>query len=564
MAAAAPPPTYDAATTGDAAFTLPEVLALPETMPVTWVFVVDGSGSMDLACEMAGAETNLRRWQVVEHSVRAALRTMPPTDRVTIVVYSNTAGTVCHDATPVEADAAFKPVGAAMFVHERPLEGLPRREGTNIQAGLDLAHKLHADTTANLHVVLLTDGDQNRGDAWRSPMVTGKPPTATLHTLAFGMSESARSKSTDPELLYRLSAAGGGVFNFIPDLGMAATVFSNLLCYARTGGAPNPADQPLAKLLSQHIVGGTTQARFRQALDALAIDNAAIEQDIETELMLAVDPAQLNRWGAAYALAYASHLERGHPANFKDKGWTRFETPEYTARYGAYSAAFDALEPPKAIVVDGYTGAQSLSAASAVMSMSAFNSAGNPCVSGDTYFKAVRDAAEPGNFLHELTMASELKIGDHVLDGNGGTVTITHIVKTERDPTEPIKMVRLGTGFRRLEITPWHPVLFDMRHRSGQPQKLWRFPNDLGDAENMLGFSAIYSFAVKPNGTATTMAANGYGVATLAHEHTDNDVIEHPFLGTAACLEGLSTTETTVVKGVTRDPATGLVNGWAF
>jgi len=92
---------------------------------------------------------------------------------------------------------------------------------------------------------------------------------------------------------------------------------------------------------------------------------------------------------------------------------------------------------------------------------------------------------------------------------------------------QEVNMIELDGG---LTITPWHPI-------KDPDTNEWVFPHYYGE-NKMTYVDDWYNLVLE---TGHIAHINGYEVATLGHDFTDNDVIRHPYFGTQAVIEDLKT-----------------------
>lgn len=196
-------------------------------VPVDVVCVVDVSGSMATSCTVkdsdgAESETGHTSLSLVQHSVKAILNLLTPSDRLAVVKYSDAITTV-FGLTPV--------VPTAIRRLTTQIESISAGGSTDIWGGLERGLRLFTDSEGDAtstrvrHVFLLTDGQPNvrppRGEvAMLQDFMDRSGPQIFVHTFGFGY-------NLDSELLCAIAKTGRGTYGFIPDGGFVGTLFVN-------------------------------------------------------------------------------------------------------------------------------------------------------------------------------------------------------------------------------------------------------------------------------------------------------------------------------------------------
>jgi len=160
------------------------------------------------------------------------------------------------------------------------------------------------------------------------------------------------------------------------------------------------------------------------------------------------------------------------------------------------------------------------------------------CFTGDSLI-----TLENGDTIY----VEELIKGDVLWGGHHVNVVLKTIVEKEVD------MVLFNTG---LGITPWHPI------KISEDSNEWVFPWQL-DHICKVYVENYYNLVLESGHIAHL---NGFCVATLGHNFTENEVIRHPYFGTEKVIEDLKKMEgwkdgfLLLENHPTRDPLTGLIN----
>ncbi len=178
---------------------------VPEARPpANLVFLVDSSGSMD--------EPN--KLPLLINSLRLLLDTLAPEDRVAIVTYAGTAGTVL-EPTPVSEP------GRIMDALMRLRAGGSTAGGEGIRQAYLLAERSFVEGGIN-RVILATDGDFNVGitdpDALEGYIARKRESGVYLSVLGFGMG------NYNDALMQRLAQNGNGNAAYIDTLSEARKV----------------------------------------------------------------------------------------------------------------------------------------------------------------------------------------------------------------------------------------------------------------------------------------------------------------------------------------------------
>ena len=577
-----------------------------QRQPVVLLAIVDNSGSMAEPAAPAagsGAELGYTRLDLVKHAVRTMAAILGPDDKFGIVSFSN-------DARVLLTPTAMDDAGRARV--NSALDSLHPDASTNIFDGIKKAAALIADPAYNQsHIVgmLLTDGFPNinppRGIVPTLQNMT-MPNPWTLHTFGFGY-------SLDSALLAELAEWGHGLFGFIPDATMVGTVFINALAHTLsmaslgetftfsdggrlhthfTGpvayGQPRdylfeiqdtvtnfnttavPAGDPehvlihrlfvdTIKTALQRAKSGAPAAETKALLMAFADTFSALDHPIvkallrdlrsdkEGEGQVGMAPEYFTRWGEHYMRAYIRAQTLQQCMNFKDPGLQIYGGDLFHSLQDLGDKVFCDLPAPtpSRAVYSSYGGAgvaAPAGAAAPILSMSVFHNASAGCFAPETLIR-MADGTH--------TMITELQRGDVVFTPDGPANVVALVVCGSYNRTQPMTM--LGS----LVITPWHPV----RRNYGAP---WEYPADIAGYHDRL-MSTVYNLVLDKH---HVVVADGYHALTLGH-HILEPVAAHPYFGTDAVIhdlmkqpgwaEGRPTYRNLVA---TRDPTTGLINGW--
>ena len=209
----------------------------PVRKPIDLIAIVDNSGSMGEIADAEAAEPmGYTRMDLVKHTIRTMAAVLQPQDTLSIVSYSTSARVVIRPTTVTEQGRAR--------IHAA-LDTIHPDSQTNIYDGIRQAAMLANSPELagrNIVALLLTDGFPNVNPP------RGIVPTLrslemknrwSLHTFGFGY-------KLDSALLTEIAQWGNGLFGFIPDCSMVATIFinflSNMLCSASSNATVTVGD----------------------------------------------------------------------------------------------------------------------------------------------------------------------------------------------------------------------------------------------------------------------------------------------------------------------------------
>jgi len=202
----------------------------PSRQPISLILIVDNSGSMaEVADNEAKESFGYTRMDLVKHTIRMIGGVLSSNDTLAIITYSTTAHVVIG-STQMNEEGRAK-MNAVLDI-------IKPESQTNIAAGISLAMEMVNDSSMdgrNIVGVLLTDGFPNINPP-RGLLTTLQRKIMrnkwTLNTFGFGY-------NIDSALLYELAEWGNGLFGFIPDCSMVATIFINFLATILTTASTN-------------------------------------------------------------------------------------------------------------------------------------------------------------------------------------------------------------------------------------------------------------------------------------------------------------------------------------
>lgn len=187
--------------------------------------VVDISGSMGTEAKLkttSGSESHgLSLLDITKHAVKTIAKSLLPSDRLALVVYSDTARTV-FELTPMNDPAKARVL--------KQVDDLQTEGSTNLwdglHTGLELLKKEATGGSRLRSLLLLTDGLPNisppRGEV---PMLKrykeqNQQLSCIISTFGFGY-------DINSELLNEIAIEGSGMYAFIPDCSFVGTAFVN-------------------------------------------------------------------------------------------------------------------------------------------------------------------------------------------------------------------------------------------------------------------------------------------------------------------------------------------------
>jgi uncharacterized protein YegL len=162
---------------------------------------------------------------VVKHALNTAIHTLGPNDTFALVPFSTTAH-VALPFTAMDASGLAKAIAAVNSMHPQATTNM----WDGMKKALDLVHS-SADPSKQSAIFVFTDGVPNQIPPQGHQAAYEEYQRE--HRVCANMSCFGFGYNLDSALLDNMSSIGGGVYSFIPDVGMVGTVFvhavSNLL-----------------------------------------------------------------------------------------------------------------------------------------------------------------------------------------------------------------------------------------------------------------------------------------------------------------------------------------------
>jgi Mg-chelatase subunit ChlD len=477
--------------------------------------ILDTSGSMgESATNVQDAEgLNFSRLDLVKHSMRtvAAMLNQKDNTYMGILKFSTSCKRIMRPTL-------MNSYGLKMAT--QAIDSLYPEGSTNVWDGLRLA--LEDIQTVRKHkpkirveMILLTDGE---------PTASLSPPMGIVQTFSRALPDSTGivlstfgfGYNLDTKLLGDLCEKGSGIYGYIPDCSMVATVFINYCSHilAKEKVKVDYEQEEIMRKVAEELKGisrvGMEQLQnLKEFLLAKKAD--LFLQDLESDdpnkgqLMKAISNEGWYRsWGKNHLLSYRRALEQKVCINFKDAVVQLFKTPEFEQIQEKGNDLFAALPAP---VPRGHT-RESFQATG--FTMNTFNTADGGCFLGRCLVE-MRDGSKK--------RVDEIKKGD-VLSNNSVVICVV-----ERIMNRVIKLVKLPGG---LVITPWHPIrIYGAK---------WMFPCMYMLKVDKLYVDKVYDFVLAGEGIAIIDKVE---VATLGHGFTTDEVIRHDYYGTGAVIQDL-------------------------
>jgi len=544
---------------------------------VTYVCIIDISGSMSEFAGCAEGNKSFTRLDLVKHVLRVLITSLTEDDFLSIISFSNEPRIEFNLLPMTDLNKEI----AKMAVSELNTEG-----GTYTGNAIKLAYQLmnwaKEDTLKS--IILLTDGEDSEGDPvlMRKFDEAKKSPGVQLNT--FGFSNGVKS-----DTLQTLALKGRGTFGFIPDQSMIGTIFVNFLAntfqtfcqdifiklsdgykfmsskeenkitlqYGRTrnilikkeAGCNEPlkvslgVDQKNMYEISTDQVRPDNEfdiqlARYKMLdlvlnpeLPLVTIEEYERSNDLQIKEFLEefrnVDEVNQNNeqiklslqywnsWGAHYLRSFCFAHKLEQCMNFKAPSMKFYRSPHFDDIVGKLTDIFCDLPPP--IPTGGYYSHSNGSA----INMSSIMDSNNGCILSSCLVKL-----ESG----ELRKISDLKKGDILENGS----KVVCLIKSKYSS----HMVKLND----LVITPYHPIIYKDK---------WRFPIDILD-ENMRktdeeiknpNFCLIESSKERTVCNLVLDAQHkacveGFECVTLGHGLMD-ETVRHPYYGSDRVIEEL-------------------------
>ncbi len=569
-------PTFDLDPTVDAnGFTTVPGIIKPEKVLIA---VLDTSGSMSEAASDAKTQETgglvFSRMDLVKHSMRtvAAMMGDTPNTSLALISFDSAAKTIMR----------ISDMKTSMDQANRGIDSLYPGGATNIWDGLRAAIQeaeevYRRNPMADIHICLLTDGEPTESllppsglrETLRNKLLKTVP--LKIHTFGFGY-------RLDSKLLYDLCVIGGGMYGYIPDCSMVASVFINYCATILSKGAPIVLDEnsktavekvvSVLKDIRMDGAGHCPDVSWHRASDAneggslgpknpfaqvqtfLATYLDTAESPMYEALVVDIDHADPNkgqlmkalscydwfkRWGYNHILAYSRALELEICANFKDQALQLFATESFKEIQAKGNELFAEIPAP---IPQGYTQASfAAMTQSTGFTMDMFNTADGGCFGGECIVSLANGKTK---YVKECVRGDVLE--------NGSVIRCVVRRRVGRE----VKMVRFpGPNGGGLLITPWHPVRASEKLR-------WMFPCLWLNKVEKVYMEDFYDFVLESkalqakNGPSSSdeghmvlegenhwATINGLQVITLGHGVKDDPVANHEFYGTQKIIDDL-------------------------
>lgn len=556
------------------------------------IFVLDVSGSMGTKYTGQGPEdAGVSRLDLVVHSVKMALATIPASYRVGIVSFSTGARTV---AELQHLTQSAKDHMIAKLHELRP------EFDTNAWAGLrralDITRSDASVTEEDTHILLLTDGEcSTNPPRGLAETLNDQKFRGVVHTVGYGI-------DLDVKMLQSIAANHGGYFMFSPSIDMVGTIFVNFIATLLATSASRVAiggveiggivsgQSKYIKPGTPRVDDGTVHMRMElldseeitrakanmRVLDILSNvtcvanakecvntlitllhtfpEDAHIQEykyavfekpgeELHTgQLSKAVD--FWSRWGRIYFATTVHALKMQYCANFKDNFLQQFgSSPEFKKWQTLAEKAF--LDTEIQLRSADSHGVHSIGSV-------AYYQPSGGCMAAETLVPIIRDG------VSMCVSIAHVRRGDVVQTTPDKFATVDALVEMRAH-------ARVLSVVNGVFITPYHPVCLS----SGLA---WQFPCNIVRA--VVDYDGpVYSILLKERYAggfvvhAEDMAP--FYVASLAHGDVTSEVLGHEFFGSQALRKSIMSSndyrknKTVRVAGELRDPHTR-VCGWIF
>ena len=409
----------------------------------------------------------------------------------------------------------------------------------------------NTDADADIHILLLTDGESTSGvtnsDEILSLLSTtldlifnkiGKIPK--IHTIGFG-------NQINSTLLYNISKLSKGIYTYVSDLSMIGNVVASCLSSMLIPKKIidfNIKDHIIDYfvdflnyvLCSNTVYLNSTKESNYQQLESLIRYYESIENDDFVSLLLLdlkntedINNGQIykalllenfNIWGKNYLYAVLSAYDNYIVPNNKDNATKYFKGENYDTIFNTIKNLFCDIIPPIPSVKNYATNNSNIP----IPMNRIFNAGG--CYGKDTFIKT--------NSQLRYTRISDLQKGDTVstLDG---IVEIEAVIK--------LKYTGKLYGNDYYKFTPWHPILINYRNNN-EMKSLFPIENNIFD-EYDIENEYVYDLVLKSN-TGNRRIVELYTNidyirlfgATFGQTY-NNEIFNHEFFGSEMIVDCL-------------------------
>jgi len=538
----------------------------PVRKPIDLIAIVDNSGSIGEVADAEATESyGYTRMDLVKHTIRTMAAVLQPQDTLSIVSYSTSARVVIRPTAVTEHGRAR--------IHAA-LDTIHPDSQTNIYDGIRQAANLANSPELagrNIVALLLTDGFPNVNPP------RGIVPTLrnlelknrwSLHTFGFGY-------KLDSALLSEIAQWGNGLFGFIPDCSMVATIFinflSNMLCTAAANATvtvgdsvfqtgpilygqprdfvfPYVGDTPICKLNGQRVecvsqnidsfaearsqyimaledsITKAKKGKYVDALLALEVVFMGLQTNmtpakqfmrdihgLEPEGQIGMAPTEL------YFARWGEHYMRSYLRAQQLEQCMNFKDPGLQI-YGGDLFHENQMAADKAF--DALPPPEPSGREKHAINMyspsprsltATFNNPSGGCFGGECKVRMLDESKKA---------IKDVEPGELIWTPTGAALVIALVTCNTTAKSQPMSRIN------GLSITPWHPILLGDK---------WVFPADLYFySERMV--QTVYNLVLDKG---HVVEVEGTLACTLGHRFK-GPVIEHPFFGTDRVIEDLT------------------------
>ena len=342
-------------------------------------------------------------------------------------------------------------------------------------------------------------------------------------------------------------APAGDTSEFAKAKRVYADILSTAIQFASMNKAARAGDA--LAVLTDRFAATTCEKTKKLLLDVASADSS--------EGQIGMAPGFWSRWGEHYSRSYLrTVLQCERPLNFKDpgslimRGGALFETI-----LGQGEDAFVSLVPPVPSGQKAGLSQQQVATirnnTAAYMSYASSAAYNGGCFAGTTRIRMGDGSRKP---------ISEIRPGDIVWTMGGNRKVEVFVTCGSKNPLQMMSKVQGKDGLCLL--TPFHPYM--------TVNGKWVTGRDTVGDEPM-DISTVYNLVLEKRPRSSTEGGHivdmeGVFCCTLAHGMR-GDVIEHDFFGSEKVIECMKTMPNYPCPvytnlEVTRDPVTGLINGW--
>lgn len=537
-----------------------------ERKPIVLIVILDNSGSMGKpACNVN--ETNgkvFTRMDLCKHTLRTIAGMLKDDDILCLITFS-TEGKLVMNPTNMNTNGKNK--------LDRVIANIHPDSQTNIWDGIRIANKIACKDEfkeSNIVSVLLTDGipnvDPPRGIIESYKMLE-KPEN--LSTFGFGY-------ELDSRLLNGISQVGSGIFGFIPDYSMVATVFINWTASVLSTCSKNiqveiTYDDNSTESISTGLIQFGQSKDFiiglKTSIKSVKVNGINIEiksdiipefnmaqNDLLNEIKFAIENRGVHKFNELYNKYKNSsdkniiEIIKDIKPDGEDQGQV-YMAPKYFEKWGKHylRASYQAqknkmcmnFKDPGLQIYGGKLFHQIQNEGDEMFSnLPSLTPSGNVTINsvttpttGTTNFNMASVFHNPsgGCFQAKCPVLMSDKTTKEIQN-----ITSGDYVETLDGPAKVIALVICGSKLKaqpmcqlteKLWITPWHPVIYKSK---------WEFPSDIVPMVDRQ-INTVYNLVLEKG---HIINIDGFNCVTLGHSFKEEKV-KHSFFGSNKVIQTL-------------------------